>query len=132
MLKSDIELPSDKTFGFFFSGVFFLLAMYFAFSGVYVWLLIFSSLSTFFLISALLKPNILHFLNMSWMRLGLLLAMVVSPFVLGLLFFGIFTPVSILTRLFNRDELDLKSLKKSSYWKKKTLSNKTQNFKQQF
>jgi hypothetical protein len=54
------------------------------------------------------------------MRLGELLGRVVNPLVIGLIFFGIFTPVGLVMRIFGRDAMarrfdsDLKS-----YWLKR-------------
>jgi hypothetical protein len=48
--------------------------------------------------------------------LGILLGRIFSPFVLGVIFFVLLTPISILTRLFGRDELKLKKRSLESYW----------------
>lgn len=40
-----------------------------------------------------------------WMRFGLLLNRIVSPVVLGILFFGMFTPIALAFRLFGRDAM---------------------------
>lgn len=63
-----------------------------------------------------LAPSALAPFNRAWFRLGELLNKVVSPLVLGLLFFGIVTPVALLGRLFGRDELRLKRPNLPSYW----------------
>ncbi len=62
------------------------------------------------------KPSLLHFPLKLWMYLGELMGKVVSPIVLSLLFFGMITPVAILTRIFGRDELRLKIISVNSYW----------------
>ena len=54
-----------------------------------------------------------------WMRFGLLLGMIISPIVLGVLFFGMFTPMAIAMRLMGRDELRLKKQNIDSFWKKR-------------
>jgi hypothetical protein len=53
--------------------------------------------------------------------------------VLGIIFFGLFTPISILMRLFGRDELRLKLVNRTSHWKERKADN-THNdaFKRQF
>jgi hypothetical protein len=48
--------------------------------------------------------------------LGLLLGKIISPIVLGLIFFVLITPVSLVTRLFGRDELKMKKRSVESYW----------------
>ncbi len=51
-----------------------------------------------------------------WIKLGDLMGKVVSPLVLGVIFFGLIAPLGLLTRLWGRDELRLKRLKTHSYW----------------
>jgi hypothetical protein len=66
------------------------------------------------------------------MRLGHLIGMFVSPIVLGFIFFGIFTPIGIIMRIFGRDELGLKFQKKRSYWIKRETVFEFNSFKNQF
>ena len=80
---------------------------------------------------SLIKPGLLFPLNKPWMRFDLL-GMVVNPIVLGILFFVLFTPISIIMKIFGRDELQLRT-KNKSYWKrinKKSLS--IESFKNQY
>src|SRR5436305_1539758 len=72
-------------------------------------------------------------LNKAWFHLGEWLENSVSPIVLGLIFFGLLTPISILTRLFGRDELRLKRRAVNSYWVDRTPPRPTaQSFRNQF
>jgi len=67
------------------------------------------------------------------MKFGYTLGIFVSPIILGIIFFGFFTPTSILMKLFKRDELRLKLLKKNSYWRRRTNENKgNETFYNQF
>lgn len=67
------------------------------------------------------------------MRFGLLLGLIISPIILGLLFFGLFTPLSIVMRLFKRDELQIRFSQKESYWnQKKDMTYTSDSFKNQF
>ena len=50
------------------------------------------------------------------MYFGYLLGLIISPIVLGFIFFIIFTPVGILRRNVFKDELLLKFNLKKSYW----------------
>jgi hypothetical protein len=95
--------------------------------------LIMASLAlTFFLIS-LIKPDILLPLNKIWMRFGFLLGSIISPIVLGVLFFLMFTPIAVIMRLFSRDELILKKKDVKSYWKLRDTSKLDKNsFNNQF
>ena len=111
-----IQLPSNRKFGIFFSIVFFLLAVY-AHWKFKSELVIFALIpSVFFAFSVLLAPQILFSLNRLWFRLGLLLGKIVSPIILGVIFFFLITPISLLTRVFGRDELKMKKRSVESYW----------------
>ena len=129
---SDINLPSNRKFGFFFSFVFLLFFVYFFLKESIFIMYLFGSLSLLFFILSIVKANILLPINKLWMRFGILLGMIVSPIILGLIFFLIFTPLAISMRLFGRDELSLNIKEKKTHWKKynETINNET--FKFQF
>ena len=129
---SDVELPSNKKFGFFFTFVFGLSAVYFYTNDLMSWTYAMSSVSVLFLVAAVLKADILLPLNKLWIRFGHLLGMIVSPIVVGIIFFGLFTPVAFIMRLSGRDELRLKFLKKPSHWILRSEQIKSESFKQQF
>ena len=127
-------LPSNKKFGLLFFGVFFALAL-FAYSkneaSLIIALLLF--LSGFFLISSFFYQGLLSPLNKAWFMLGLALGKIVSPIVLGIIFFGLITPIALIAKLLGRDELKLKRPKKSSYWSEPIGSNSdADSFKNQF
>ncbi len=88
--------------------------------------------SIVFFIVTLLKAEILKPLNKLWMGFGLVLGMIVSPMVMGVIFFMIFTPIGILMRLFGRDELLLQFKAKSSYWIKRHEDIHSNSFRRQF
>ena len=132
MRFSEIELPSNRKFGFFFSFVFALAAAYFYFSTNVSWAYVFIATALIFLIITLIKSDALLPLNKLWMRFGLLLGMIVSPIVLGIIFFGLFTPIAILMRLSGRDELRLKFTQKASHWISRGEPIKSESFKNQF
>ncbi len=44
-------------------------------------------------------------LNRAWMRFGELLHRIVSPIVLGVIFYGVFTPVGLVMRMARRDAM---------------------------
>ena len=65
--------------------------------------------------------------------LGLALGKVVSPIVLGIIFFGLITPIALIARLMGRDELKLRRPKKSTYWSEPiSSSSDVDSFKNQF
>ena len=112
----EIEIPSNRIFGFFFTLVFSIAAVYFYLVESILCALVFLIASLMFMTVTLIKCDVLLPLNKLWMRFGLLLGMIISPIVLGIIFFGLFTPISIIMRLSGRDELRLKFARKSSYW----------------
>ena len=132
MKFSEIELPSNRKFGFFFTCVFAIAAAYFFNSSniTLAYSLIVASL--LFLVITLVKNDILLPLNKLWMRFGILLGMIVSPIVLGVIFFGLFMPIAIFMRLFGRDELRIKLSNKVSHWTSRSEPIKSESFRNQF
>ncbi len=116
-MHSPKSLPSNRSFGFLFAGVFALLSAYAAYQGadvnkVYGWLIAGVALG----LLAVIAPGLLTPFNSAWMKLGELMGKVVSPLVLGIIFFVLITPIALVTRLFGRDELRLKKKITPSYW----------------
>ena len=132
MKFSEIELPSNRKFGFFFTFVFVMVAAYFYYAANVSWTYVFISAAFAFLLVTLLKSDALLPLNKLWMRFGLLLGMIVSPILLGVIFFGLFTPIAMLMRLSRRDELRLKFNQKASHWISRGEPIKSESFKHQF
>lgn len=65
----------------------------------------------------LLAPGCLRPLQRPWMMLAVLLGAVVSPVVLGIIYYGVFTPIGLLARLRGRDFLQRRRLPDApSYW----------------
>tara|TARA_B100000767_G_C19660819_1_gene490886 strand:- start:668 stop:1066 length:399 start_codon:yes stop_codon:yes gene_type:complete len=129
---SDVKLPSNKKFGFFFTFVFGLLAVYFYTNDLISWTYAMSSVSVLFSIVAVLRADILLPLNKLWMWFGHLLGMIISPIVVSIIFFGLFTPIAFIIRLSGRDELRLKFLKKPTHWILRSEQIKSESFKHQF
>ena len=72
--------------------------------------------SLIFLILGLTNSIILTPLNRLWFKFGIFLGKIVSPPVMGLIFFVVVTPIGILMRFLNKDLLNLKFNKNSTYW----------------
>ena len=132
MKFSEADLPSNKKFGFFFTFVFGLLAVHFYTKELISWAYIMLLSSLILLVLSVVKAEILLPLNKLWMRFGLFLAMIVSPIVLGAIFFGLFMPIAFLMRFTGRDELRLKFYKKPSHWIVRREPIKSESFKNQF
>jgi len=110
-------LPSNKKFGLLFTGIFFALALYgYLQHGFSMAALSFLLVGLLFLVASFLAPARLTPLNKAWFLLGKALGMVISPIVLGIIFFGLITPVALISRLIGRDELRLRKPKSETYW----------------
>ena len=116
MKLSDVTLPSNKKFGYFFSFVFLISGIYFVFTENQIIATILLVGSFFVFLLTIIKSELLLPFNKFWMRLGLFLGLIVSPIIMGIIFFSIFTPLGILMRISGRDILGLRVRKKSSFW----------------
>jgi|TARA_B110000090_G_C13156822_1_gene359903 predicted membrane protein len=132
MKLSEIELPSNKKFGYFFTLIFTSVSIYFFINSMLSWAILFAFIGVIFFITTFVKASLLLPLNKLWMRFGLLLGQIISPLVLGIIFFGIFTPVAFLMRLSGRDELRLKFKNKTSYWILRNEPIQGDSFRRQF
>tara|TARA_B100000963_G_scaffold360726_1_gene392754 strand:- start:3527 stop:3925 length:399 start_codon:yes stop_codon:yes gene_type:complete len=132
MKFTKVELPSNKKFGFFFTLVFTFASVYFFFKDSSIWAYTFTLTSVILLLITIIKAEALLPLNKIWLRFGLLLGMIVSPIVLGIIFFGLFTPIAFLMRIIGRDELRLKFKDKTSHWISRNDLIQSDSFKQQF
>ena len=102
--ETQISLPSDRKFGLTFAVVFALVG------GLQLWKgtgheVVWFVLAAVFLLAALAFAKVLHPLNVAWMTLGHLLNKVVSPVVMGVIFFGLLTPIAAAMRMRGRDLL---------------------------
>tara|TARA_Y200000002_G_scaffold376827_2_gene381311 strand:+ start:755 stop:1156 length:402 start_codon:yes stop_codon:yes gene_type:complete len=130
---SKAELPSNKKFGFFFSSVFLICAIYFFYTNQLTYSLGFFSFAIIFIYISIVKDGLLLPFNRLWMRFGMLLGMIISPIILAILFFLIFTPIAIVMKIFKRDELILKSRNADSFWRQRIHeSPNAKSFTQQF
>jgi hypothetical protein len=129
---SEVELPSNRKFGFFITFLFSVAAAYFFYSVKMNLSYVFITTALIFLVVTLVKSDALLPLNKLWMRFGIMLGMIVSPIVLGLIFFGLFTPIAIFMRLSGRDELRLKFFQRASHWITRREPIKSESFKQEF
>ena len=111
----DVKISSNRSFGIVFFIVFLLIATYpLTYSGeIRVWSI---TISFTFLVLGLLNSKILTPLNKIWFKFGILLGKIVSPLVMGIIFFIVVTPIGYLMRFFGKDVLSLKYNKTQSYW----------------
>ena len=132
MTKPRIQLPENKKFGKFFCLIFFLASLYTYYLKIIYLTYFLLFLSIVFLLLSYIAPRLLHPLNKIWMGFGYILSLIVKPIILGIIFFIIFTPVSIIMKILRRDELLLKKRNVSSFWKTRTNNKYHDNFNKQY
>ena len=115
----DIKISSNRSFGIVFFVVFFLIALYPLINNedIRIWSLI---ISLIFLILGLINSRILNPLNKLWFKFGILLGKIVSPIIMGIIFFLVVTPIGFIMRVLGKDLLNLKFNTNKSYWIEKT------------
>lgn len=111
-----VEGSSDRGFGLVFAGAFLVIA---------AWPLLHAqtprwwamAVAAAFALVAVAKPILLAPANRVWLRIGILLGKIVSPIALGILYYGVFTPIGAVMRLTGKDPLRLKlDSGADSYW----------------
>jgi hypothetical protein len=124
-----IEIPSNKNFGIVFF-VFFLIVSILPLlhdANIRIWSL---ASSFIFLILGLINSKLLTPLNKLWFKFGILLGRFVSPIVMGVVFFAIVTPTSLIMKVLGKNLLNLKKSNKKTYWVER--SKIESNMKNQF
>ena len=118
-MNKNTKLPTNKNFGIVFSIVFLIIALFPLINdeNLRIWSLI---VSTIFLFLGLINSKILTPLNKIWFKFGLILGKIVSPVIMGVIFFLVVTPTALIMRLVGKDLLNLKFNKYKSYWIEKT------------
>ena len=99
---NDVKIGSNKSFGIVFFLVFLIISLYPMLGGdsLRIWSL---AISIFFLILGLLNSRLLSPLNKLWFKFGIILGKIISPIIMGIIFFFVVTPIGYLMRLFKKD-----------------------------
>ena len=115
----NIKIGSNRSFGIVFFLVFLLISIYpiLKDGNIRIWSL---AIAIIFLLLGITNSKLLSPLNKLWFKFGLLLGQIVSPLIMGLIFFVVVTPIGIIMRLSNKDLLNLKYNKNKTYWIKKS------------
>ena len=110
-----IKISSNRSFGIVFAIVFLLIAFWPILNEgqIRLWSII---ISIIFLILGLLNSKLLKPLNILWFKFGIFLGKIISPLIMGIIFFFVVTPIAVLMRLLKKDLLNLKFTNKTSYW----------------
>ena len=111
----DIKISSNRSFGIVFCVVFLIIALYpLTYSGdLRIWSII---ISLIFLVLGILNSKLLAPLNKLWFRFGIFLGKIVSPIIMGIIFFLVVTPIGLIMRILGKDVLSLKYNNNKSYW----------------
>ena len=119
MNQDDVKIGTNRSFGIVFFLVFITISLYPLLHGenIRVWSLI---ISIIFLVLGLLNSKLLNPLNKIWFKFGLFLGKIISPIVMGIIFFLVVTPIALFMRLLKKDLLNLKFNKKNTYWIEKS------------
>ena len=114
-MEKEIKISSNKSFGIVFSIFFLLISVYLLLNNnpIYYWSLF---VSFIFLVLGLMNSKILSPLNLLWFKFGILLGRIISPVVMGIIFFLVVTPISIILKIFGKDVLNLKFNNNKTYW----------------
>ena len=131
-----VKVGSERSFGLVFAGFFALVGIFQA-VGKSGWWIAWIVTAATILVLAFARPDVFRSANLIWFRFGMLLNRIVSPVVLGILFFGVITPIGLLMRLFGRRpcQLSLERRAGRSYWMERSkLEENTgaRNFENQF
>jgi len=120
--NNKIKIGSNRSFGIIFSVVFLIIAIWplLSTSEIRYWSLV---ISVIFLILGLIKSKILTPLNKIWFKIGITLGNLISPLVMGIVFFLVVTPTSIIMKILGKDLLNLKKNNNKSYWIEKNKQN---------
>ena len=115
MNRQSVKMSTNKNFGIVFFIFFFIIAMWPLLSSndFRLWSLI---ISLIFLILGILDSKILTPLNKLWMKFGLFLGNLISPIIMGIIYFIVVTPTGLIMKILGKDLLLLKKNNMQTYW----------------
>ncbi len=110
------NIGSNRSFGIVFFIFFLIITLWPLLNSneIRIWSLI---VSIIFLILGLINSKTLTPLNKLWFKFGIFLGNIISPIVMGIIYFAVVTPIALLLKVINKDVLSLKKTKNGSYWK---------------
>ena len=128
--ESKIRIDSNRNFGLVFFFVFLIVSLLplLKEEPFRIWSIV---ISIIFLILGLMNSKLLTPLNKLWFKFGLFLGSIVSPIVMGIVFFLVITPTGFVMKIMGKDLLNKKKDNdKKSYWINRSKTKST--MKQQF
>ena len=129
MKNTEIKISSNQSFGFVFSFIFLIIALWplLHMESIRHWSI---AISIIFFILGVLNSKILTPFNRLWFKFGILLGSIISPIIMLIIFFFVVTPIGLFMRIIGKDLLYLKKNNKKTYWIKK--ENLKSSMKNQF
>ena len=128
--NSKINISSNRSFGLVFFVIFLIVALWPLKyeEDIRLWSLV---ISIIFFILGVINSKLLTPLNKQWFKFGMLLGSIVSPIIMGIVYFAVVTPTGVLMRLLGKDLLRMSKVKNTStYWIKRDKQKNT--MKKQF
>ena len=114
--NSKIKISSNRSFGIVFFFVFLIISLWPLTNEnpLRVWSIF---VAIIFLILGLMNSKLLTPLNKLWFKFGLFLGSIISPIVMGIVFFLVVTPTGFVMKIMGKDLLNKKyDKKKKTYW----------------
>ena len=114
-MKTEIKIGSNRSFGIVFSIIFLIIALWPLLNeqSLRTWALI---ISLIFFFLGIINSKFLTPLNKIWFKFGIFLGRIVSPVVMGVIFFFVVTPTGLLMRYIKKDIIGLKYNNNKTYW----------------
>ena len=128
--ESKIRMSSNRNFGLVFFFIFLIVGLLplLKEEPFRIWSIV---IAIIFLILGLMNSKLLTPLNKLWFKFGLFLGSIVSPIVMGIVFFLVITPIGFVMKIMGKDLLNKKKDNdKKSYWINRSKTKST--MKQQF
>ena len=121
-----------KSFGITIGVILFVVAFFLYYHGNNSYQII-SVIAGVFILCGLIIPKILMPFYMIWMTFAVILGWIMTRIILSVIFYIIITPISLITKLFGEDFLDLEHKDKESYWNYRDIANElSQDYEKQY
>ena len=122
-----VKISSNRSFGVVFFIVFLLIALWPMLDEgqIRIWSII---LSIIFISLGLMNSKLLTPLNILWFKFGIILGKIISPLIMGIIFFIVVTPIGLIMKILKKDILNLKFNNNYTYWiEKNDIKSKMKN-----
>lgn len=110
--KNSTEKLPSRSFGILFSIVSFVLAFYTQYQSIFI------GIGIILLVIGLTLPSLLNWPTKLWLKFGYLLHKITNPLIMGILYYGLVTPLGLFLRAIGKDFLRVRVplSNKTSFW----------------